>query len=129
LTKATPPPGNTFFNSSTGSRESVFNAKFAFFHFYFVAAPTLITATPPDNLAKRFAVFHGRNQKWYLPLVCEFESRVEQCFSRAGTIDNNGIFFTNANLTSTTRCSISVDLSSSPLLADHLATGQHSNVF
>jgi hypothetical protein len=48
---------HAFFHGRTGGVQGVFDAGLLFLHFDSVAAPTLITATPPASLATRSCSF------------------------------------------------------------------------
>ena len=94
VTRATPPPGHdAFFNGCFGSCRASSMRSFLSFISTSVAAPTLITATPPESLARRswklFAVEIGGCS---LDLAADRTNAVFNGGFLSCAVNNDGVF-------------------------------------
>ena len=127
---ATPPPNDAFFHGRTGRVQRVFHAGFLSFISDSVAAPTLITATPPAKFANVPATSRDRNRSWSRRSGGGFDSRDPDFRGLAVAFNDRGVFLVHHDALARPR-------SSRPMLSSlmprssvmHFATGENCDVF
>ena len=130
-TRATPPPGTM--PSSTAARVACMaSSTRAFFSFISVsvAAPTLMTATPPTSLASRSCSFSRRSRRWCLRPACGAAHAALDVAGLAAALDDRRVVLVDGDLLGAAKVfDLEVLELDAEVFGDGLATGEGGDVF